>query len=145
MFGDLGARSGRDKHRRGGDVEGVRQITAGANNVNQIRLVNNIHLGRQLAHHLGCGGNLADRFFFDAQTDQEGCGLRSSELTVHELSHQREHLIFKNFAMINGALDGFRNGNGHDETFFIGCAQRTVAWVGARSAPYKDRKFFNRS
>jgi hypothetical protein len=69
MLGHLRARSRGDEHRAGRDVEGVRAIATGAHHIHQMRQRRQRHLGRQLAHHLSSGGDLADGFLLHAQAD----------------------------------------------------------------------------
>ncbi|MGC4012902.1 MAG: hypothetical protein QM755_00050 [Luteolibacter sp.] len=67
----LGTRRRRDEHRAGRDIEGMRAVAAGAHDVDQVRRVAHMHLGRELAHHLRGGCDLADGFLLHAQAGDE--------------------------------------------------------------------------
>src|SRR5690606_37212749 len=60
VLGDAGAGGGGDEDRGGGDVEGVRRVAAGADDVDEMAVVRELHRGRQFAHDAGGGGDLAD-------------------------------------------------------------------------------------
>ena len=63
--------TGGDEHRRGRDVERVRGIATGADDVEQGGGIGDVDLGRELAHHLRGRRDLADRFLLDPQTHRQ--------------------------------------------------------------------------
>ena len=67
VLGDARAGRGGDEHRRRRDVERVRRVAAGADDVDQVLAVGHVDLGGELAHHLRRRGDLADRLLLDAQ------------------------------------------------------------------------------
>ena len=71
MLGHACARRRGDEHRRGGNVERVRGIAAGADDVDKSFAVRHVDLGGELAHHLRRRRDLADRFLLDPQADGE--------------------------------------------------------------------------
>ena len=113
MLGGLGAGSGRHKHGAGRDIEGVGAVAPGADNVHQVGGVRYPHLGGELAHHLCGSGDFANGFFLDAQAGDDGRGHDGRELAAHDQPHQVQHLVVKNFAVFNGALQRLLRGDGH--------------------------------
>jgi hypothetical protein len=66
---------------------------------------------RELAHHLRRGGDLADRLLLHAQAHDEAGDLRLRELAAHDLAHDVQHLVVEHLAVLDGALDGFGDGD----------------------------------
>ncbi len=93
VLGDFCATRGGDKGGGGGDVEGVQRVAAGAAGVDQMATVSHHHLGRELAHHLGGGGDLGDCLAFAAQRDDRCGDLRRLEFAAHQRAHQVEHFL----------------------------------------------------
>ena len=98
---DLRARRGGDERRRSGDVEGVRRVAAGAAGVDEVRRRPAPYLGRELAHHLRRGGDLADGLLLHAQADDDAGDLRGRHLAAHDLAHDREHLVVEDLAVLD--------------------------------------------
>jgi NAD(P)H-hydrate repair Nnr-like enzyme with NAD(P)H-hydrate dehydratase domain len=65
-------------------------------------------LGRQLAHHLRGGGDLADGFLLHAQAGEDGGDHHRRHLAAHDLPHQVQHLVVEDFAVLDDALSGLR-------------------------------------
>ena len=114
VLGDARARGCRDEHRGGRDVERVRRIAPRAAQVDQMRLVGNEHRRRELTHHLRRGGDLAHRFLLDAQAGQNRGRHHRRHLATHDEPHDLEHLVVKDLAMLDGSLQRFGGGDGHD-------------------------------
>ena len=100
--------AGGDEHGGSRDVERVRRVAAGADDVDQAIGVGNRDLGRELAHHLRGRRDLADRLLLDAQSDQQRCDHHGRRLAAHDASHQRKHLVVEDFAVLDGALHRVR-------------------------------------
>ena len=103
VLADAGAAGGGDEHAAGRDVEGVRAVAAGADDVDQVRPVLHLDLRRELAHHLGRGGDLADRLLLDAQADQHRGHHHRRHLAAHDAPHQRQHLVVEDLAVVDGS------------------------------------------
>jgi hypothetical protein len=89
------------------DVEGVRAVTAGTDDVEQVAAVGQRHLGGEFAHDLGGGGDFADAFLLHAQAHGE-CGDHDRRhFAAHDLAEQRQHFIMKDLTMIDAAQQGF--------------------------------------
>ena len=107
VLGDAPPRCGANEHRGGGNVEGVRSVPARADDVHEIVRVLHGHLGRELAHHLCRGGDLADRLLLHPQPDDDGRDHDGRHLSAHDLAHQVEHLVVKNLAVLDGPRQRF--------------------------------------
>src|SRR5581483_136823 len=109
------ARAGRGggEHGSGGNIEGMRGVAARADDIEQMLLPGHFDLGRELAHDLRGGGDLADGFLLYAQTDDEGADQDRRQLTAHDRAHQREHLVVKDLAVLDDALQRFLRGYMH--------------------------------
>ena len=111
------------KHRASRNIERVRAIAAGAHDVHQMRGICHLHLGGKLSHHLcGCG-DLANRFLLHAQRGDEGRHHGLRHLTAHDEAHDVQHLVVKNLAVLDDALQSFLrcdvvNGCGHGRSLF---------------------------
>ena len=110
VLGDPRAGRRGDEHRRGRDVEGVRRVAAGADDVDQMLAVGDLDLGRELAHHLRRGGDLADGLLLHAQADGERRDHHRRHLAAHDLAHDRQHLVVEDLAMLDGALERILHG-----------------------------------
>jgi hypothetical protein len=82
----------------------VRTITTGADDIDQMRAVRHLNLGCELAHDLSCRGDFADGFFFDPQAGQDGGCHERRDFSPHDHAHELQHLIVKNFTVLDGAL-----------------------------------------
>jgi hypothetical protein len=91
----------------------VRAVAAGADDVEQVGGVGHRHLGRELAHHLGGGGDLADGFFFHAQADGERGDHGRRHFARHDLAEQVQHLVVEDFAVLDTAQQRFLRGDLH--------------------------------
>jgi hypothetical protein len=102
----------------------VRAVAARAHNVHQMGLVGDVDLGRELAHHLRRGGDLANGFLLDAQAGDQCRHHHRRHLAGHDHAHQVQHLVVKNFAVFDGALQRLLRGDlawrGHDHASFKG-------------------------
>ena len=65
------------------------------------------HPGRELAHHLGGGRDLADGLLLHPQPHEDAGDLRRGHLAAHDLPHQRQHLVVEDFALLDEAVQGF--------------------------------------
>ncbi len=110
---DARAGGGGDEHRRGGDVERVRGVAAGADDVDQVLLVRDLDARRELAHDLRRRGDLADGFLLDPQSDGERRDHDRRRFAAHDPAHQREHLVVEDLPVLDRALQGFLHGDGH--------------------------------
>src|SRR5450830_651191 len=88
-------------------------VATRADDVEQVGGVGHRHLGRELAHDLGGGGNLADGFLFDAQAHGEGRDHGGRDLARHDLAEQVQHLVVKNLAVFDTAQQGFLGSDVH--------------------------------
>ena len=70
-------------------------------------------------------GDFADGFFLDAQAGQDRRNHHWRHIAVHDLAHHINHLVVKNFTMIDYALQGFLRGHRH---VFINCREHFSAW-----------------
>ena len=71
VLGHARAGGGGDEHRRGRDVEGVRAVAAGADDVDQVRAVDAPAPASRTRASPGRGGDLADRLLLHAQADRD--------------------------------------------------------------------------
>lgn len=113
VLGDLGTTGGGHEHRAGGNVEGVRAIAAGADDIHHVLAVAHFHAARELAHHRGCTGDFADGLLLDPQPGEDGGNHHVGDLAAHDLPHQLDHFVVKDFAVFDGALQGFLRRDGH--------------------------------
>jgi hypothetical protein len=107
VLGHRGAGRRGDEHRGRGDVEGVRAVAAGADDVHEVGIVRRLDLGRQLAHHRRRGGDFADGFLLHAQAGEDGGDHQRRDLALHDLPHQVQHFVVEDFAVFDGALERF--------------------------------------
>ena len=107
VLGHPRASGGSDEYGRGRDVERARAVAAGADHVDQIVRVLDLDPGRELAHHLGGGGDLAYGFLLHPQRDGDRRDHHRRHLPAHDLAHQIEHLVVENLAMLDHALQRF--------------------------------------
>ncbi len=84
------------------------------------------HLGGELAHHVGGGGDLADGLLLHPQADENAGDLRGRHLAAHDLAHQREHLVVEDLAAVDEAVQGFLGCHG------VFTAQASRNWRAVR-------------
>ena len=108
-----GTRGSSHKHGASGDVESVAAVAPGANDVEQMGLVSDVHRCGELAHDLRRGSDLADGFLLDAQAQQQCRHHDRRHLAIHDAAHEREHLVVEDFAVIYGARQRLSIGDGH--------------------------------
>src|SRR3546814_3550335 len=70
VLGHARAGRGDDEDRRGGDVERMRAVAAGADDVDQVRLVRDRDGQRELAQHFRRTGDLVDRLRSEEHTSE---------------------------------------------------------------------------
>jgi hypothetical protein len=58
----------------------------------------------------GCS-DLADGLLLHAQADDEAPDLRGRELAAHDLAHDVQHFVVEHFAVLDGSLDRFGDGD----------------------------------
>ena len=143
VLGHARAGRGRDEHRRGRDVERVRRVAAGADDVDQMLAVGHVDLGGKLAHHLRGRRDLADRLLLDAQPDGQGGDHHRRHFAAHDLPHQRQHLVVKDFAMLDRALQRILQSDRHDRQPLFRAGDRARGGAscrrGSRAAPVRRR------
>ena len=113
MLADPGAGGGDHEHRAGRDVEGVGAVAAGADDVDQMRLVGDLDLDRELAHDLGRGGDLAYGLLLGTQAGDQRGGHDGRELAGHDQAHEVQHLVVEDLAVLDDALQGLLGRDGH--------------------------------
>ncbi len=119
MLRDPRAGGGGDERRGGRDVEGVRAVAARADDVHHVPVVLERDHRREFAHHLGGGGDFADRLLLHPQADDEASDLRRREFPAHDLPHHVQHLVVENLAVFHGALDRLCDSDLHDVLPFM--------------------------
>ena len=107
MFADPRASSSSHKHGAGGYIEGVGTIATGADNVDQMGSISHLYLGGKLAHDLRGSRDFANRFFLYPKARQYGRSHERRHFRVHDHAHQVQHLVMKNFTVLDGALQCF--------------------------------------
>ena len=122
-----------DEHAAGRDVEGVCAVAACAYDIDQMLLVCDGHFGGKFAHDLRGGGDFADGFFLDAQPRGDGCKHDGGEFAAHDLAHKVEHFVVEDFAVLDGALQGFLGGD------LDGVGHGFLAWGGWRKYGYERK------
>src|SRR5690554_5697687 len=89
VLGHVAAGGGHHEAGRGGDVEEVGAVAAGADDVHHVLGVE-VHRLHQLAHHLGGGADLLGGLALHGHAHQEGGDLGVAGLPGHDLAH---HLV----------------------------------------------------
>jgi len=106
VLGDARAGARRDEHRRGRDVERVRGVATGADDVEECFRFRHRHPGRELAHHLRRRGDLANGLLLDPQADHQRGNHHRRRLAAHDPAHHRQHLVVEDLAVLDRALHG---------------------------------------
>jgi hypothetical protein len=101
------------EHAGGADVEGVRAVAAGADDVDQPRAVGHRHRRGELAHHLGGGGDLAHGLLLHAQAHGQRGDHHRAHLAAHDAAHQRQHLVVEDLAVLDDARQRLGVGDAH--------------------------------
>src|SRR5687768_4452931 len=107
MLGDTCPRCCGDKSRSGGDIESMSRIPASATSIYKIALIRNLHTGDEFTHDLSSRGNFPDGFLFYPQAGDDSRDQRRRQLSFHDLTHERKHLIMKNLAMLDNSCQRF--------------------------------------
>jgi hypothetical protein len=107
----------------------VRRVAPGADDIDQVLAVRHVDLGGELAHHLRGRRDLADRLFLDAQPDRQGGDHHGRDFAAHDLPHQRQHLVVKDFAMLDRALQSILESDRHDRQSLL---ELEIAHAAAR-------------
>jgi hypothetical protein len=110
VLGDLASRRGDHEHRGGGDVEGMRAIAAGADDVDQVGAIGDLDRQREFAQHGRRRGDLAHGFLLDPQAGEDGRGHHRRDFAAHDLPHQFDHLVEEDLAVFDRALQGILRG-----------------------------------
>ncbi len=113
VLGHRGARRRRDEGRRGRDVERVRSVAPGADDVDEVRTAVDLDLVGELAHDLRRGADLADRLLLHAQPHQDGRHHRRRHLAAHDLAHDLQHLVVEDLAVLDASGQRFLRGDRH--------------------------------
>jgi hypothetical protein len=92
VLGDARVGSGRDEGAGGGDVEGLRRVTAGAAGVHEV-LAGDLDARRQLAHHRRRRRDLLHRLALHPQPDQKAADLCLRSVARHDRAHDLGHLL----------------------------------------------------
>ena len=121
-----------DEHRRGRDVERMRRVAAGADDVDQMLAVRHLDPGREFAHHLRRGGDLADRLLLDPQADGQRRDHHRRHFAAHDPAHDRQHLVGEDLPVLDRAVQRFLDGDGHG-------GSGSVGYLGSRFARAQGR------
>jgi len=119
MLGNTRTGCGRHEHRAGGDVEGMRAIATGTDDVDQVGGIGHRHRQREFAHDRGRGRDLVDGFLLHPQAGEDGGGHHRRDIAAHDLPHQVDHFVEEDFAVLDGALQGFLGGEAHGNAPWI--------------------------
>ena len=114
VFRDFRARRRNHEHAGGGDIESMRAVAAGADDIDQLFAVGHFNLVRKLAQHGGRCGNLANRFFLHAQAGEDRRDHRRRDFAAHDLAHQVDHFVVKDLAMLDRPLQRLLRSDGHE-------------------------------
>ena len=126
VLGDGAPCSGHHEHDGGGDVEGVRTVTAGAHDVDEVATISHVDRVGELAHDLGSGRDLTDGLLLDAQAGQDGRRHDRRDLALHDHAHQVQHFVMEDFPVVDDALEGVLRRDAHDGGWFV-VVQMTAA------------------
>ena len=104
VLGHGGAGGSGDEGRGCGNIERVGGITAGADDIDKVRIERHLDLGAQLAHHCRCCRDLADSFLLRAQAGKNCRAHQWRHFARHDHPHQMQHLIVEYLTMLDGPL-----------------------------------------
>ena len=79
----------------------MRAVTTGTAQVDQVVLVLELDWDCELAHHLGCSGDFADRLLLHTQPHQKRGHARGAHLALHHGAYQLQHFVVENLAMLD--------------------------------------------
>lgn len=82
----------------------MRTIAPCATGIHQIAVLANRNGGGKFAHNSCGGGNFRDAFAFHPQTNQQSGYLGGGKLSRHNLAHQMQHFVVKQFVIVNQAV-----------------------------------------
>ena len=108
MLGDLDAPGGGDQGRRGGDVEALRPVPAGADDLYNIHA--GVHFRGVVPHGGGAAGDLVDRLGLGAlggEGRQKGRVLGGGGLAAHDLVHDGVGLVVGQVLFAHDLYNGF--------------------------------------
>jgi hypothetical protein len=111
VLAHLGARCGRHEHRAGRDVEGVRAVAAGADDVHQVRLV---FTGTLVdTSRITCAAAVISPMvsFFTRRPVISAAIITGEQLAAHDEAHDVQHLVVEDLAVLDGALQRFLGGD----------------------------------
>ncbi len=91
----------------------MRAVPAGADDVDEMAFVGDLHRVGEFTHHRRGGCDLAYGFLLHAQSGQDRCAHHVGDFAAHDHAHQFQHLVVKDFAVFDGALQGFLRSNLH--------------------------------
>ena len=114
VLGDGAACRSHHEHDGGGDVEGVRTVTASSHDVDEVATISDVDWVGELAHDLGSGRDLADGLLLDAQACQDGRRHDRRDLALHDHAHQVQHFVMEDFPVVDDALEGVLRRDAHD-------------------------------
>ena len=97
----------------------MRAVATGADHVDQIVGVAHIDPGREFAHDLRRRRDLADGFLLHAQCDGQRRDQHRRQFAAHDLSHQIEHLVVKDLAVLDNTSQGFLRAHWHGGTSLV--------------------------
>ena len=100
VLADFGTGCRRYKHGTSRNVESVRAVATGADDVDQVGFVRHLDLGGELAHDLRGGGDFTNRLFFDTQAGDERGHHDGRHLAAHDEAHQVQHFVVEDFAVL---------------------------------------------
>jgi hypothetical protein len=107
VLGHARTGGGGHEHRAGGDVEGVRAIATGADDIDQVGGIGHRHWPGEFAHHGGRRGDLVHGLLLHAQAGEDRRGHHRRHVAAHDLPHQVDHFVEEDFAVLDGAMQGF--------------------------------------
>ena len=126
VLGDGAPCSRHHEHDGGGDVEGVRTVTAGPHDVDEVATISHMDRVGELAHDLRSGRDLADGLLLDSQACKDGRRHDRRDLALHDHAHQVQHFVMEDFPVVDDALEGVLRRDAHDGGWFV-VVQMTAA------------------
>jgi len=111
MLGHTPASRSQYKHRGGRNIEGVQPVAPGADDVDQMAAVGDIHGRRKLAHDGSRSRDFRHRFNLGAQAHQQRRRLHMGEFARHDLPHQVQHFVVEQFVAVDQTVQCGLHGN----------------------------------